>query len=539
MHCPTCHRTVPDTGRFCAYCGALVQPDERPTRDQLWQLYEKLPEDLKEAIFSAEVADRNGDLAEKYGFHDEVSTFAALVGDVLLGILPPKQFNERLRKELGLEPKVADALFQDAQQLIFEPLQEGLDLLYKNQISSPQVAAKRVQRGTKPPPSMASRSSQPPKPTSPPLTLRAKSISLPLTRFLPVSLKRVIRSAELVLLVGIFILIDFLYPELTPEAWRALAIYLAMVFVVAFVEQDADWGAVLGSVCGAVTVITAFVRPILRGNWGNAVGNLICFPGWALIFVVFVVVPGAIGFVGGLLGQACRPFAPVLHRKLRKWIYGLIAIAATVALIALIAVSLDALWGWGGILYQGSDPLDKTYSGAYRWAKRNLPRRRHLTISHLYGDVTALLQPEVISATVVEEHAWAAAYYGCNRQGSAGLGDLCRQKFPGTGYIVYSPNYGRSWEIQKQIPNWLPVTGWLGPLEFITKTEGYAIGDTGILYTDDSGKHWSFLTLPSEIQEIREVESIEGYHLVISVISRNDDRAKYESFDGGKTWQQE
>lgn len=194
------------------------------------------------------------------------------------------------------------------------------------------------------------------------------------------------------------------------------------------------------------------------------------------------------------------------------------------------------------------DPVDKAYMGAGRWAKHNLPSGRYITIpqkgkvvKERYGrrtfediqeDIQVPLKPEVVYCTVVGEHSWAEVYYGCNRQYYS-VGSDCRRIFPGTGYILYSSDHGRSWEIRKQIPNWCPDAGPFG-FEFITETEGYAVGDTGILYTSDGGKHWNFLNLPSEIQVIRGAQSIEGYHLVISC---NDGWVKYESFDGGKTWQ--
>ena len=202
-----------------------------------------------------------------------------------------------------------------------------------------------------------------------------------------------------------------------------------------------------------------------------------------------------------------------------------------VKVIPIIAVVLLGIFVFG-LLGCKSDPLDKVYAGVYKWAKHNLPNERHMTIPQLppYEDAIALLKPEVVYCAVVGEHSWAVAYYGCDRQHYS-AGDDCRRLFPGTGYILYSSSYGRKWEVQKQIPNWCPLGR---GLEFVTETEGYAIGDTGILYTSDRGKHWALLNLPSEVQKIEGVKSIEDHHLVIAC---NDNWEKYESFDGGKTWQ--
>jgi len=356
-------------------------------------------------------------------------------------------------------------------------------------------------------------------------------------RLIPVSpMRNVVRITEVALLFGGLLLIEFLYTEPTPspESWRALAIYLAMILFVAFVEHDKSWGATLGSICGGVAVIISTIQLIGSRDYVT----LVCFPVWASIFVI---VPSAIGFVGGFLGSGAR-------RSTTATIVTTVLLLVVCGAIAASQQSINAL---NTILNEGfqrreivsPDSPDGVFRGAVRWTENNLPGERHLPIpmalveqevGHPLPPNTiqpiALLKPEVVYSMVVGEHAWAVAYYGCDRQHYS-VGDACRQAFPGTGYIIHSSNGGK-WEIQEQIPNWTPI-GYLG-LKFITNEEGYAIGDTGIFYTNNGGKHWNRLSLPSEIQEIRGVESIEGSHLAIAC---NDSWTNYESFDKGKTWQ--
>lgn len=113
--------------------GKLPTRPENYSKDQKWQLYENLPEDLKDAIFSEKVADINWNLGQKYGLkEDEVSKFAEWEGYVLLGILPPKEFKERLKNDLEINSEVSEALFMEIYELIFEPVRESLYKLYKN-----------------------------------------------------------------------------------------------------------------------------------------------------------------------------------------------------------------------------------------------------------------------------------------------------------------------------------------------------------------------------------------------------------------------
>ena len=195
------------------------------------------------------------------------------------------------------------------------------------------------------------------------------------------------------------------------------------------------------------------------------------------------------------------------------------------------------------VLSDESDSLSTVHGRADRWATHNLPRERELPIPMVLVEQevghslppntmqpVALLKSEVVYSTLVDERAWAGLFYGCDRQHYS-VESACRRAFPGTGYIVHSPDGGRSWDIQEEVTNWCPIA-----LVFTTETEGYAIGDTGLFYTSDGTKHWTRLDLSSEIREIREVKSIEGSRLAIVC---NDDGAIYESFDKGLTWQRE
>jgi len=106
------------------------------TREQLWKLYEKLPEELKEAIFSAETADNIWNICEKNKI-EKVSKVAEYVGQVLHGVLPPEDFQETLEKELKLEKDLAKKAAQEIDRFIFYPVKTSLEELYKIEIAPP------------------------------------------------------------------------------------------------------------------------------------------------------------------------------------------------------------------------------------------------------------------------------------------------------------------------------------------------------------------------------------------------------------------
>jgi len=105
------------------------------TQEQLRKLYEKLPEELKEVIFSAETADNIWNTCEKNGIEiGKVSEVAELVGNVLLGLLPPEEFQTTLERELKLKKDVAKTVAQEINRFIFFPVKESLAVLYGKEL---------------------------------------------------------------------------------------------------------------------------------------------------------------------------------------------------------------------------------------------------------------------------------------------------------------------------------------------------------------------------------------------------------------------
>jgi len=108
------------------------------TKEQFWKLYEKLPEELKDAIFSEETANDIGDICERNRVEDEkASEVAKYTGRVLLGVLLPDEFQKTLEKEVGLEKEVAKKVAQEISRFVFFPVKESLASLYKVEAAPP------------------------------------------------------------------------------------------------------------------------------------------------------------------------------------------------------------------------------------------------------------------------------------------------------------------------------------------------------------------------------------------------------------------
>lgn len=94
---------------------------------RIFEILDKLPENLREAFFSVETAEKISEVCEKYEIPPErVSLVAKCVGHVLLGILSPEELAGALEKEAGLKKDAAQNTSQQIYRYIFFPVKESL-----------------------------------------------------------------------------------------------------------------------------------------------------------------------------------------------------------------------------------------------------------------------------------------------------------------------------------------------------------------------------------------------------------------------------
>lgn len=101
------------------------------TPEQFWQLYQKLPQELKDALFAEETGDNIEEICQRNEAEDDIDKIVDLVGQVLAGILPPNEFQTALEKEAGLEKDLAKKVAQEINRFIFYPVKPALEQLYK------------------------------------------------------------------------------------------------------------------------------------------------------------------------------------------------------------------------------------------------------------------------------------------------------------------------------------------------------------------------------------------------------------------------
>ena len=106
------------------------------TSEQFWKLYDKLPQELKDALFAEETGENIYDICKRNEISENLDSIVEYVGQVLVGVLPPDDFRETLEKELKLEERIAKKITQELNRFIFYPVKSNLEELYKIEITA-------------------------------------------------------------------------------------------------------------------------------------------------------------------------------------------------------------------------------------------------------------------------------------------------------------------------------------------------------------------------------------------------------------------
>lgn len=97
------------------------------TDEQIIKILEKLPEDLKDALFSIDTAERIADVCEKFEVPGKkVPLVAGAVGDILLRTELPEGLSKTLEKEVGLKREQAESIAKEIDFRIFSQVRASL-----------------------------------------------------------------------------------------------------------------------------------------------------------------------------------------------------------------------------------------------------------------------------------------------------------------------------------------------------------------------------------------------------------------------------
>lgn len=113
------------------------------SKDEAWKIYETLPKDLKQAIFSEETANVILSACQRNGLTEQqIPKVAETVGYSLMGLLPIENFAEEIEKTLAIPKEKSSQIFNEINRLVFYPAKNSLDGIYMKQQPTPAPAQK-------------------------------------------------------------------------------------------------------------------------------------------------------------------------------------------------------------------------------------------------------------------------------------------------------------------------------------------------------------------------------------------------------------
>lgn len=113
------------------------------TSQEFWKLYETLPQELKDASFSEETGDIIYAACERNEVMASLPVIVDAVGEVLLGILPPEEFEKRL-VDIKIPPEKAKKIAREISRFLFVPNQQAIAALHIPQKESVYIPIKET-----------------------------------------------------------------------------------------------------------------------------------------------------------------------------------------------------------------------------------------------------------------------------------------------------------------------------------------------------------------------------------------------------------
>lgn len=101
------------------------------TDEQILEMYENLPEDLKGAIFSVEMTEAVKKIGEKYQLAiDKIGALGNETGMVMLGVTHSRDFIPNLASRLNMDKETARKIADEISSLIFSKVRESLKKMH-------------------------------------------------------------------------------------------------------------------------------------------------------------------------------------------------------------------------------------------------------------------------------------------------------------------------------------------------------------------------------------------------------------------------
>jgi len=115
------------------------------SKDELYEKFNLLPEDIKEAFYSLDTYDVLEKLVEHYRLHiDQMGQLSEQIGFVMLGVTKPDDFLSNVQQKLNIPLNIAGEIVKEINSKIFFPIRTSLEKL-----NNGGVATYRPEQATK------------------------------------------------------------------------------------------------------------------------------------------------------------------------------------------------------------------------------------------------------------------------------------------------------------------------------------------------------------------------------------------------------
>ena len=94
-------------------------------------MYRALPQDLKDALYGVDTTQAIQTVGRAYGLHiDQMGELANAIGQIILGVLHPRDFTKHIKTELQIDEQKPSALTREVNLSVFTKIRESLKRIH-------------------------------------------------------------------------------------------------------------------------------------------------------------------------------------------------------------------------------------------------------------------------------------------------------------------------------------------------------------------------------------------------------------------------
>jgi len=111
------------------------------TQEQYLQAFNSTPDDVKEMLLAEHTSAIISSATQRYGVEtDKILSISAIIGYIMVGLVPVKNLIPLLREEIGLDEKTSKDLAYELREQVFSHIASVLSEMQKNIPEYKQVA---------------------------------------------------------------------------------------------------------------------------------------------------------------------------------------------------------------------------------------------------------------------------------------------------------------------------------------------------------------------------------------------------------------